>query len=132
MMQKQLRTKKKETLAKGKPKSKAKAKKAEASDPEPVEPKDPKNAKNDKKNKNKAKGKQAADGAGGSGASAASKKAAKNGKAKPPGDGEERAEDKNARKFGCPTCRYGQGGCKKCRNPNYRPRGPRKDRPATR
>ena len=34
------------------------------------------------------------------------------------------------RPLGCPTCRFGRLGCKKCRNPNYKPRGPRKSRPA--
>ena len=101
-MQRQLRTNKKKTLCKGKPKKAG----------EPKEPKKPVKKEN-------TKGKQAA---------AAPKKAAKNGKdqkaKKPLGD-----DGGEGRQLGCPTCRFGRLGCKKRRNPDYRPRGPRKPRP---
>ena len=105
-MQRQLRTNKKKTLCRGKPKKAG-------------EPKEPKGPKKSVKNE-KTKGKQAA---------AAPKKAAKNGKVqqakkKPLDD-----DGGEGRQLGCPTCRFGRLGCKKCRNPNYRPRGPRKPQP---
>ena len=34
-----------------------------------------------------------------------------------------------ARKLGCPTCRFAAKGCHICRKPNYRPRGPRTKKP---
>ena len=120
-MQRQLRANKKKTLAKGK------AKKPE--DPEDPEEDDlgstkgPKRATKPKDDKNLKKGK------GKPGDSAATKKAAANAKKKPAKQDED-VEEEGERQLGSPTCRFGRLGCKKCRNPNYRPRGPRKSRPA--
>lgn len=105
LMQKQLRSKKKDSLAPGKPKKSPK--------PNPTKA---------MKVSGKAKGKQPAERS--TGADAASSKK----------DLRKRKQDGEAvkGKLGCPKCRYIAGGCSNCRNPNYRPRGPRKSRPATR
>ena len=37
-------------------------------------------------------------------------------------------DEPQVKSLGCPKCRFGRTGCGNCRNPNYRPRGPRKAR----
>ncbi|CAE7822881.1 unnamed protein product [Symbiodinium sp. CCMP2456] len=109
-LQKQLRATKKKTLVKGKPKKTPANPKKAAKPKKAAQPKKAAATK-DKKLKGNAKGDAAA---------ASKKTSPKNAKAKPPKPDDDVGEGEGERQLGCPTCRFGRLGCKKCRNPNYR------------
>ena len=142
MQQRRLRADKKDAIreAKGKGKGKGSKSKAKSSSVEGNEKGEGKGSKKGSKTKSsndegegnkkgKAKGKgKGKDTKSDKSKPNDSKGSGKKGKRKSPEDPEDpepSGEPASPKKLGCGKCRYLKGGCAVCRNPNFRPRGPR-------